>query len=300
MHGRRGGGGGGGGTAGTRPQRCSHNVTATPRITAALRHTPRVPGAPLLSRRQAARNCGLLWAAEKAWARTAAAAAARVPLRKVMTTEALAGGCPGISPPSSTLYPDAFMCPITQELMVDPVVDTEGNTYEREAITQWLASNCTSPVTRSLLVLADLTPNRALQHVIEAHRRQAEAMQRDQPSRAARSEPRWVPDAEADACMLCDAKFSFWVRRTHCRYCGWVVCKDCCPEEGQKLKLDRRIIPGDPDPPGVAQKVCTRCFEQAPAEMDERQRESDGARATAQVSLEQADEFLVRGLIILR
>ena len=34
--------------------------------------------------------------------------------------------------------PAEFMCPITQELMIDPVVTSDGNTFERHAITAWL------------------------------------------------------------------------------------------------------------------------------------------------------------------
>lgn len=32
----------------------------------------------------------------------------------------------------------SFYCPISSELMVDPVIDHEGNTYERSQIEQWI------------------------------------------------------------------------------------------------------------------------------------------------------------------
>lgn len=32
---------------------------------------------------------------------------------------------------------ESFYCPITASLMYDPVVDREGNSYERFAIEQW-------------------------------------------------------------------------------------------------------------------------------------------------------------------
>jgi len=35
--------------------------------------------------------------------------------------------------------------------MVDPVIDPEGNTYERSAIEDWLSKNQTSPITRNPL-----------------------------------------------------------------------------------------------------------------------------------------------------
>jgi hypothetical protein len=62
--------------------------------------------------------------------------------------------------------PESFFCPLTHELMKDPVVDPEGNSYERSAIEKWLQTNATSPITRSPLSLGDLVPNRALRDAI--------------------------------------------------------------------------------------------------------------------------------------
>lgn len=42
--------------------------------------------------------------------------------------------------PAAKEPPQEYMCPITQELMRDPVIGTDGNTYEREAIVTWLKS----------------------------------------------------------------------------------------------------------------------------------------------------------------
>jgi len=39
-----------------------------------------------------------------------------------------------------------FLCPITHELMTDPVIDPDGNSYERSAIENWLKENSTSPI----------------------------------------------------------------------------------------------------------------------------------------------------------
>eukprot|EP00526_Cylindrotheca_closterium_P006893 CAMPEP_0113652538 /NCGR_PEP_ID=MMETSP0017_2-20120614/28065_1 /TAXON_ID=2856 /ORGANISM="Cylindrotheca closterium" /LENGTH=757 /DNA_ID=CAMNT_0000565403 /DNA_START=38 /DNA_END=2311 /DNA_ORIENTATION=- /assembly_acc=CAM_ASM_000147 len=62
---------------------------------------------------------------------------------------------------------DAFgVCPITNEPFVDPVVDHEGNTYEKRAIEEWLQQNSTSPITRNPLTLDQLFPNRALKDLI--------------------------------------------------------------------------------------------------------------------------------------
>lgn len=41
-----------------------------------------------------------------------------------------------------------LLCPITHELMKDPVIGSDGHAYERCAIQQWRAANKTSPITR--------------------------------------------------------------------------------------------------------------------------------------------------------
>ena len=63
---------------------------------------------------------------------------------------------------------EAFgVCPITNEPFVDPVMDHEGNTYEKKAILEWLQRNSTSPITRNPLTIDQLVPNRALKNLIE-------------------------------------------------------------------------------------------------------------------------------------
>ena len=63
-----------------------------------------------------------------------------------------------------------FICPITHELMVDPVIDPDGNSYERQAIQDWIQKNGTSPITRVSLSISDLRPNRALKTTIDEYR----------------------------------------------------------------------------------------------------------------------------------
>jgi len=53
--------------------------------------------------------------------------------------------------------------------MREPVVDPEGNTYEKRAIEEWLQRNATSPLTRNRLTAAMLKPNRALGAAIEEY-----------------------------------------------------------------------------------------------------------------------------------
>lgn len=60
-----------------------------------------------------------------------------------------------------------MVCPITGELMKDPWVDPEGNSYEKAAIFEWLEKNMTSPITRKALKKEQMAPNRALKKIIE-------------------------------------------------------------------------------------------------------------------------------------
>ena len=43
-----------------------------------------------------------------------------------------------------------------------------------------------------------------------------------------KAKPAWIPDGDAPTCMLCQAKFTPFNRRHHCRACGRVLCGSCC------------------------------------------------------------------------
>ena len=59
-------------------------------------------------------------------------------------------------------------CPITKDLMSDPVVlISDGYTYERAAITRWLERNETSPVTEAPLQHKDMVPNLTMRSAIQ-------------------------------------------------------------------------------------------------------------------------------------
>lgn len=61
-----------------------------------------------------------------------------------------------------------FLCPITQELMVDPVTAEDGNTYERSAIEKWLSTKDTSPLNPGQrLKVKNLLPARQIRISIE-------------------------------------------------------------------------------------------------------------------------------------
>ena len=55
--------------------------------------------------------------------------------------------------------PPEIVCPITDEIMRDPVIAADGHTYERRAITEWFTRNDTSPITNAVLDHTNLTPN---------------------------------------------------------------------------------------------------------------------------------------------
>lgn len=43
---------------------------------------------------------------------------------------------------------DTYVCPITAELLINPVMAEDGQTYEQTEITKWFKTHDTSPITR--------------------------------------------------------------------------------------------------------------------------------------------------------
>jgi ankyrin repeat protein len=65
--------------------------------------------------------------------------------------------------------PDAYVCPITVEVMEDPCIAADGNSYERREIQAWFArGKRTSPMTGAQLPHTHLTPNINLKKAIQA------------------------------------------------------------------------------------------------------------------------------------
>ena len=63
-------------------------------------------------------------------------------------------------------YPKEFYCPITQEVMKDPVIGPDSQTYERANIVEWLNLHHSSPLTRMPMEVGQLIPNLALRNAI--------------------------------------------------------------------------------------------------------------------------------------
>ncbi|KAG8637480.1 U-box domain-containing protein 11 isoform X2 [Manihot esculenta] len=69
--------------------------------------------------------------------------------------------------PDAPTIPDDFLCPISLELMRDPVIVATGQTYERSYIQRWIdTGNVTCPKTQQKLEHLTLTPNYVLRSLI--------------------------------------------------------------------------------------------------------------------------------------
>jgi hypothetical protein len=63
---------------------------------------------------------------------------------------------------------NAFLCPITREIMEDPVMAADGHTYEHRAIAAWFAlGRRTSPSTGANIGSNNLIPNVGIRKAIE-------------------------------------------------------------------------------------------------------------------------------------
>ena len=115
--------------------------------------------------REAVRVAAVPKAREEAVAAAAAATAAapRVDASERATADGGEGGSSGAAGPSEAReaaeVPDHYVCPITAEIMTDPVCTADGFTYEHNAISEWLHTNDTSPVTGATLQSKVLIPN---------------------------------------------------------------------------------------------------------------------------------------------
>ncbi|KAG4401172.1 hypothetical protein GLYMA_07G216200v4 [Glycine max] len=74
---------------------------------------------------------------------------------------------PEVKKPEAIVIPEDFLCPISLELMRDPVIVATGQTYERSYIQRWIdCGNTTCPKTQQKLQHLTLTPNYVLRSLI--------------------------------------------------------------------------------------------------------------------------------------
>ncbi|KAK7400192.1 hypothetical protein VNO78_11392 [Psophocarpus tetragonolobus] len=79
--------------------------------------------------------------------------------RKRLITQEIAG--------TFLTVPKDFCCPISLDLMCDPVIISTGQTYDRRSIWRWMEEgHCSCPKTGQLLSHNRLVPNRALRNLI--------------------------------------------------------------------------------------------------------------------------------------
>ncbi|KAE9600213.1 hypothetical protein Lal_00045482 [Lupinus albus] len=69
----------------------------------------------------------------------------------------------GVKQNVEVIVPNHFMCPISLDLMKDPVTLSTGITYDRQNVEKWFdEGNCTCPVTYQIVRNLDMTPNHSL------------------------------------------------------------------------------------------------------------------------------------------
>lgn len=78
------------------------------------------------------------------------------------------GAAGGGSSSACVQWPRHFICPLSGQIMGDPVMAADGHTYERGAIGDWLRLRDVSPVTGQPLSSAVLQPNYSLRQAIGA------------------------------------------------------------------------------------------------------------------------------------
>jgi hypothetical protein len=66
---------------------------------------------------------------------------------------------------------NTLTCPITLEIFVDPVLASDGHTYERSAIVEWIKyHNNTSPMTRQPMKIKELKSNQLIKQLADQYR----------------------------------------------------------------------------------------------------------------------------------
>ena len=67
--------------------------------------------------------------------------------------------------------PKEFICPISQELFINPVIADDGHTYEESAIKRWFSGGkLKSPLTNEYLKSDKLIPNKTLANLVNSYR----------------------------------------------------------------------------------------------------------------------------------
>jgi hypothetical protein len=82
--------------------------------------------------------------------------------------------------------------------------------------------------------------------------------------------PIWTPDSHSNSCTVCQAAFSMFYRRHHCRHCGSLVCDTCSSY--------RSMIPEVSSAPV---RVCKSCHDLLAEEVDDKRRSTTSVSSTS-------------------
>lgn len=64
---------------------------------------------------------------------------------------------------------DLLFCPISHELMTEPVITPYGNCFQRKSIEAWLFTNGTCPLTKKKLTISQLNTCKKVKAIVERH-----------------------------------------------------------------------------------------------------------------------------------
>ena len=84
----------------------------------------------------------------------------------------------------------------------------------------------TSPTPPQVIIQSDTTSTGTAESDISTDEH-GNAIDMTQQS-AAPSQKYWMPDSVSTKCYDCEAKFTTFRRRHHCRVCGQIFCSKCC------------------------------------------------------------------------
>jgi len=74
-----------------------------------------------------------------------------------------------LSNKSNLVIKKALKCPLTQQIMNEPVIISDGYSYEKKIIEEWLRRNCVSPITGSQIKQDLIIPNLTLEKIIKIY-----------------------------------------------------------------------------------------------------------------------------------
>jgi U-box domain len=66
--------------------------------------------------------------------------------------------------------PAHFICPISLDWLVNPVVTPSGITYSKKELEMWVSDKVTDPIARSNLEMSDVVPNLVIAAAVHYHR----------------------------------------------------------------------------------------------------------------------------------